>query len=187
MKIDRYIEIIDFIENLKNNTRHSWTSTNRRESVAEHSLRLSMMAYFIKDEYPTLDVNKLILMCIFHDLGEAITGDIPSFKKTDEDRQEEEKKLNKFLQSLDEPYRTDLLELFDEMNEKKTLEAKLYKALDRMEAVMQHNSANLSTWLDLEYELNKTYGEEDAGFSEYTKKLRKRLKEITEEKIKNEK
>lgn len=185
MEIDRYIEIVDFLENLKNNTRHSWTSTNRRESVAEHSLRLAMMAYFIKDEYQNIDANKLILMCIFHDLGEVITGDIPSFEKTDDDRKMESEKLRDFLKSIDEPYRSELLNLFDEMEKLETEEAKLYKALDRMEAVIQHNSADLSTWIPLEFELNKTYGEKEANFSDYTRELRKKLKEITEEKIKN--
>ena len=76
----RLIEIMSVAEKLKNNTRHSWTSSNRQESVAEHSWRLSLMAYFVKDEFPEADISKVILMCIFHDLGEAITGDIPSFK-----------------------------------------------------------------------------------------------------------
>ncbi len=37
------------------------------------------MAYFVQDEFPEADIDKVIQMCIFHDMGEAITGDIPAF------------------------------------------------------------------------------------------------------------
>lgn len=183
MKIEKYIEIINFAENLKNNTRHSWTSTGRRESVAEHSWRLSVMAYFIKDEFPDIDLGKLILMCIFHDLGEAITGDIPSFEKKQEDSIKEEKELYKYLDTLPQPYKKELKELFDEMIAMETFEAKLHKALDKMEAVIQHNSSDLSTWIPLEYSLNQTYGEKECQMSKYTAKLRQYLKETTVKKI----
>ena len=85
MNIKKFIEIMSVAEKLKNNTRHSRTSSNRHESVAEHSWRLSLMAYLVKDEFPDADINKVILMSIIHDLGEAITGDIPAFKKTASD------------------------------------------------------------------------------------------------------
>ena len=79
MEVNRYLEILGVFEKLKNNTRHSFTSSGRKESVAEHSHRLAVMAYFVKDEYPDADIGKVILMCLFHDLGEAFTGDVPSF------------------------------------------------------------------------------------------------------------
>lgn len=85
MYIKQLIKFMSIAEKLKNNTRHSWTSDGRQESVAEHSWRLSLMAYLVKDEYPDADINKVILMCICHDLGEAITGDIPAFYKTESD------------------------------------------------------------------------------------------------------
>ena len=47
MDIKKLIETMSISENLKNYTRHSWTSTLRQESIAEHSWRLSLMAYFI--------------------------------------------------------------------------------------------------------------------------------------------
>ena len=78
------INLMAIVEKLKCNTRHSYTSTGRHESVAEHTCRLSLMAYFVQDEFPEADINKVIQMCILHDLGEAITGDIPSFLKTKE-------------------------------------------------------------------------------------------------------
>ena len=175
----KLIEIMSVAEKLKNNTRHSWTSTNRQESVAEHSWRVSLMAYFMKDEFPEVDINKVILMSICHDLGEAITGDIPSFKKNDKDWIIENKAVNQLINSLPEPYKEELSGMFLEMEEQKTLESRIYKALDKMEVIIQHNEADLSTWIPLEYELNLVHGEKEVQFSEYMKKLRQVIYEDT--------
>lgn len=69
-------------ERLKGTTRHCYTSNGRRESVAEHSWMMTLMAFFLQEEFPEADMNKVIRMCIIHDLGEAFTGDIPSFEKS---------------------------------------------------------------------------------------------------------
>ena len=74
-----YLSILSVAERLKCNTRHSWTSSGRHESVAEHSWRLALMAMLAADEFPDLDMDRVIRMCIIHDLGEAFTGDIPAF------------------------------------------------------------------------------------------------------------
>jgi len=179
----KLIELMKTAEALKRNTRHSWTSNGRRESVAEHSWRLSLLAYFVKDEFPAADFHKINLMCICHDLGEAFTGDIPSFQKTASDEAAEAAALNAFLSELPEPFRTELNGLFSEMAEQKTLEAKVYKALDKLEAVMQHNEADISTWLPLEYSLNFEYGREEAAFSDYMEKLRQEICRDTARKI----
>ena len=68
------------------------------------------------------------------------------------------------------------------MEEKETLEAQIYKALDRMEALIQHNEAALSTWLPLEYDLQMTYGEKDVQFSGYLKELKRQINEDSEKK-----
>lgn len=172
MKITDYIKIIDTFEAMKRNTRHSWLSDGRRESVAEHSWRLAAMAYFVKDEFPEADISKVIMMCIFHDIGEAFTGDIPVFLKTEDDESAEENTIDRFLNTLSEPYQSELKALFKEMFELKTPEARIYKALDKMEAVIQHNEADISTWLPLEYDLQINYGEKEVQFSEYMKNLK---------------
>jgi putative hydrolase of HD superfamily len=71
------------------------------------------------------------------------------------------------------------------MEAKETPEARLYKALDNMEAVLSHNEASLDTWIPLEYTLNLTYGEENAAFSPYTRELRAALAVQTKQKIQN--
>lgn len=90
--------------------------------------------------------------------------------------------INRYMELLD---RAELAELFAEMKERKTTEAKLYKALDKMEAVIQHNEADISTWLPLEYDLQLTYGEKETAFSEATRNLKKRANEDSVEKMKN--
>ena len=64
-----------------------------------------------------------------------------------------------------------------------TKEAKLYKSLDKMEAVIQHNEADISSWLPLEYDLQLTYGAEEVAFSPYTLGLKEYVNDRTREKI----
>ncbi len=187
MKISEYIKILNTFEAMKRNTRHSWLSDGRHESVAEHSWRITVMAYFIKDEFPEADIDKVIKMCLFHDIGEAFTGDIPAFLKTTEDEIIEENTVDKFIAALPEVYRNELVPLFDEMNRLETLEAKIYKALDKMETLIQHNEADISTWLPLEYEMNLVYGENEVQFSEYMRELKKAVNEESVRKIEEEK
>lgn len=186
MKPEEYISFLSVIEKLKCNTRHSWTSSGRAESVAEHSWRLAVMALLCADEFPKLDINKVIKMCLIHDFGEALTGDVPSFWKTDKHEEEEQQAIESLLGRLPEQLRSELGALFAEMEAKETQEAKLYKALDNMEAVVSHNEAPISTWIPREYEENLIYGEENAAFSAWTKKLREVLKDDSLRKIERE-
>ncbi|MBQ8392445.1 MAG: HD domain-containing protein [Clostridia bacterium] len=182
-----FIEFLNKIEKLKCNTRHSWTSTGRQESVAEHSWRLAVMAMLCENEYPSLDINKVIRMCLIHDIGEAITGDIPAFLKTHGHENDEKKAINTLLSTLPQKEMTELTALFEEMNDLSSAEAKLYKALDNMEAIISHNEAPISTWLPREFHENLTYGTENCEFSEWTRILRKELKRDSIQKIEEEK
>ena len=183
MNTSTFLEILKVAEKLKCNTRHSWTSSGRHESVAEHSWRVALMALLMRDEFPELDMDKVIHMCLIHDLGESFTGDIPSFEKKEEDTQKEDEAFFEWLDTFPSPYREEFTELLIEMNELKTGEAKLYKALDNLEAVIQHNEADISTWIPLEYELQFTYGADKVGFSPYLKDLKKELDKRNTEKI----
>jgi len=122
-------------------------------------------------------------MCVIHDLGEAFTGDIPAFEKTEADEEREERLLMEWVSSLPDPYAEKMKSLYEEMADRSTLEAKIYKAIDSLEAVLQHNLSDLSTWLPMEYELNQTYGEDKTAFSEYMRELRREAREDTVRKI----
>lgn len=182
----KFIELMHLAERLKDTPRHSWTSQGRRESVAEHSWRLALMAVFLKDDFPEADWEKVLTMAVLHDMGECFTGDIPAFEKTDEDRRTEYERLRAWCASLPQPYDAQTASLFQEMEELKTLESRIVKALDKMEAMIQHNEADISTWLPLEYDLNLTYGEAQAAFSDKMKQLRREIKLETIEKMRAE-
>ena len=183
MQIQEYLNVMHVAERLKDAVRHGYSSGGRRESVAEHSWRITLMAYFLQDEFPQADMNKVMEMCLIHDLGECFTGDIPTFLKTDADEQREEHLLDQWVSSLPEPYSPRMRELYAEMEALETQEAKIYKALDKMEAVLQHNEAPLSTWIPREYELNLTYGFEQAAFSPYLTALREQMLLDTRQKL----
>lgn len=183
MQPQELLEFLGVIEKLKCNTRHSWTSSGRKESIAEHSWRLAVIAMLLKDEFDDTDNNKLIKMCLVHDFGEAITGDIPCFNKNKSDEKHEDCEVDKLISTLPEKQRLELSQLFIEMREMKTTEAKLVKALDKLEAVISHNEADISTWIPLEYELNVVYGKDECKDFEYLVKLRKLLKDISLKKI----
>lgn len=183
MKCEELLQILHTVNKLKDTTRHCYTPAGRHESVAEHSWRISLMAYFVKDEFPEADINKVILMCLIHDLGEIFTGDIPAFDKTDADIAKEDSLLTSWVKSLPEPYRTEMLALYEEMNALETLEARIYKAMDKMEAVIAHDESDIKTWEPLEYKLQLTYGAENVQFSEYTKALKAAVDKETLQKI----
>ena len=86
------------------------------------------------------------------------------------------------LGQLPEPYHGELSELFREMKEQQTSEAKLYKALDKLEALIQHNEADLSTWIPLEYDLQMTYGTKECSFDRYINELRNMVREDSRKK-----
>ncbi len=183
MKPAELLQILHTAEKLKDTTRHCDTSGGRRESVAEHSWRLALMAYLLRDEFPALDMDKVVRMCLIHDLGECFTGDIPSFLKTGADAAREDSLLARWVSSLPVPYRTDMAALYAEMDALETQEARLYKALDKLEAVIQHNEAPISTWLPREYALNLTYADENVAFSPYLTALREAVRDETKAKI----
>lgn len=183
MRCEELLSILSVAERLKCNTRHSDTSNGRRESVAEHSWRIALMAMLLEDEFPDTDINKVIKMCLIHDLGEAFTGDIATFRKTEEDSKIEDQLYQEWIAGFPAFQREQFQSLLLEMSELKTGEARLYKALDKMEAVIQHNEADISSWLPLEYDLQLTYGRETVAFSPYLMELKKCIDSWTRKKI----
>ena len=181
-----FLEILHVAERLKDTMRHSTTTNGRPESVAEHSWRTALMALLLSGEFPELDIHKVVAMCLIHDLGECFTGDIPSFRKTDADRQTEDDLLERWVASLPEELSKDLSALFREMDAQKTGEAKLYKALDKLEVLIQHNEAPLETWTEQEYDLNQTYAFDTVADFPWLAELRKEILLDTLEKIEGE-
>ena len=179
------LEILHVAERLKCNTRHCDTSTGRRESVAEHSWRLCLFAMLLEQEpeFRSLDTGRVLRMCLIHDLGEAFTGDIPAFSKSAQDEGREQALYEDWIAQFPPANRAQFQALLAEMTALATPEAKLYKALDKLEAVIQHNEASLDSWLPLEYDLQRTYGQEAVQFSPYLRALKAEIDRWTVEKI----
>lgn len=185
MTASEFMDFLHILEKLKCSTRHGWTSTGRHESVAEHSFRLCCMALLLESEFPELDMNRVLKLCVVHDWGEAVTGDIPAFDKTASDEETERRATASLTARL--PDRREALDaLFAELDALETPEAKLAKALDRVEAVIQHNEAPLDTWIDLERTLNLEYGEADCEAFPFMKELRSLARRDSIEKLERE-
>ena len=186
MEAREFLEILHVAERLKDTPRHCTTSQGRTESVAEHSWRISLMAFLLRSEFPDLDMDKVTRMCLIHDLGECFTGDIPTFLKTDTDRETEDSLLDRWVRNLPEPLSREMSALYREMDAQQTGEAKLYKALDKLEALIQHNESPLDTWSENEFELNKHYAFDAVAFSDWLTALRNEILFDTLEKIQRE-
>ena len=88
------------------------------------------MAFLLKDEFPEADINKVVSMCLIHDLGECFTGDIPTFIKTNQDRETEDSLLYRWVKSLPKEVADRMLALYEEMDAQKTIES-FTKAVER--------------------------------------------------------
>lgn len=183
MEIENLVAFLDKLEGLKNNTRHSWTSTGRRESVAEHCWRLCVMAWLLRDKFPGVDMDEVLLLCLIHDWGEALVGDVPSFYKTESDDLSEDEAVRLLLADLPLEDREILEPLFLSFSLQSTPEARLARALDKLEVVHQHNQADLSTWLPLEYRLNQDYAEEQCREFPYLLELQQKLRADSRQKL----
>lgn len=157
--------ILDFLraaERLKNVTRSAYTSEGHPESVAEHTWRLCLMALLFHDRFPELDFAKLIKICIVHDLGEAIGGDIPAPQQsaTKEKSEQERIDLLELLEPLPQRLRDEVTGLWDAYEAATCPEAKLAKGLDKLETILQHNQGQNPP--DFDYRFNLEYG---AGYT----------------------
>lgn len=186
MTPQEYLSILHTAERLKDTPRHCTTARGRVESVAEHSWRAALMAFLLRGEFPGMDMDKVIAMCLIHDLGECFTGDIPTFIKTDADRENEDALLSRWVSGLPGEVSAEMGALYAEMEALTTPEARLYKAIDKLEALIQHNESPLSTWSENEYGLNKTYAFDAVAFSQWLTALRREILRDTLQKIETE-
>ena len=179
----QFIAFLGRVEKLKSVPRHCVTPEGVPESVAAHSWRAALMAFLMKDELGEIDIDKVIRMCLLHDIGEAVTGDIPTFLKKESHERAEKKAVDDLLSGLPGPLYEEVTALFAEMEALETKEAKVYKALDKLEAVISHNESDISTWLPLEYELQQTYAAKNVEGFPFLEGLQEQAVKRTLEKI----
>ena len=158
--LEKQIAFIRQAERLKSVTREAWTSDGRRESTAEHSWRLALLVGLLAPSFH-VDVEKALMMCLVHDLGELYIGDISAATRPDETQKhmDEERDVRRVLSLLPDGQRDDLLALWQEYNGNATEEARLVKALDKAETILQHG-------------FNLEYGKSYFSFHPLLKELR---------------
>ncbi|OWG19092.1 hypothetical protein KDK82_2574 [Delftia sp. K82] len=174
---------LDFLreaEKLKSVLRSAHTSTGRTESTAEHSWRLCLMAIAFEDQFAQLDMLKL---CVIHDLGEAIHGDIPAVEKNQHpDKSAQEKAdLLHLTRSLQPGHRDAIMALWQEYEDAATPEARAVKALDKLETILQHNQGINPQ--DFDYGFNLGYGRKYTGADPLFAQVRSLLDEDTRQKM----
>lgn len=152
------VAFLQAAERLKDTLRSGHTAGGRPESTAEHSWRLCLMVLVLERQLPGVDLLRLLKLCIVHDLGEAISGDVPATRQTADDGKaaRERADLAALAAPLPEPETAAILALWDEYDAAATPEAVLAKGLDKIETVLQHAiGANPA---DFDYGFNLTYG-----------------------------
>lgn len=156
-------ERLDFIrraESLKDTLRSAYTTTGRTESVADHTWRLTLLAITFADLLPNIDLLRLLKICVLHDLGEAIDGDIPApaqvgmAPKSDKERRD----FDMLMDGLPTHLRSEFLSLWDDYEYVQSKEAQAAKALDKIETLIQHNQGRNPD--DFDYSFNLDYGKQ---------------------------
>lgn len=184
MELEKYIAFIEEAERLKSVVRTAWTSNGRRESTAEHSWRLALLAGVMKEYYPELDLSKVIMMSLIHDIGELYEGDISAALCPDKvDKFDIEFRAAKSVFGLlPEQVANQMMDLWMEYNSNTTPEAKLVKALDKAETIIQHNQGDNPE--DFNYQFNLGYGLEYFKDNKMLEQLRAVIDEKTRHKDK---
>jgi putative hydrolases of HD superfamily len=183
-ELDGLLSFLQAAERLKIVSRSAWTSAGQAESVAEHSWRLCLMAMLLYGQAPDVDLLRLIKMCLIHDLGEALGGDVPApaQSQTSGKAAQERSDLIQLLEPLSPALRREILELWDAYEAAETREAILAKGLDKLETILQHNQGRNPDSFD--YGFNLAYGQRYTARDPLLAAIRHRLDADTERRAK---
>ncbi len=149
-RIDKQLAFSLEIDKLKNIFRQTHLSgKGRNENDAEHSWHMAIMAYLLK-EYANekIDIAKVMLMCLIHDIVEIDAGDTYAYDaeslKTQKIREDAAKK--RIFSILPDEQSADLMALFDEFEAYETAESKFAHAMDNLQPLILNNSNNGGDW-----------------------------------------
>ena len=168
-------EFLRVAERMKDTLRSAYTAQGRTESVADHTWRLVLLVMTFADLLPDVDLLKLIKICVLHDLGEVIDGDIPapeqvgSAAKSGKERED----FRSVIEPLPDPVRAEFLSLWDEYDQAASPEARVAKALDKIETILQHNQGLNPP--DFDYAFNLSYGRAQTDQVPLARELREQL------------
>lgn len=182
MHSDELEGILTFLrgaERLKTVTRSGWTSVGEQESVAEHTWRLCLMAMLLCGRAEGVDLARLLKMCLIHDLGEAIGGDVPAPAQSAAGGKasQERADLLQLVEPLPGALRREIVALWDEYEGAASPEARLAKGLDKLETILQHTQGRNPA--DFDYAFNLAYGRQYTAADPVLAAFRARLDEAT--------
>jgi putative hydrolase of HD superfamily len=174
------LEFLRAAEALKHTTRVAWTSTGEQENVASHTWRLCLMALVLAPRFPGIDVGKLLRICIVHDLGEAIGGDISAKLQVNmpNKAEQERRDLLQLCEPLPAHTRDEIVALWDEYEQAASPEARIAKGLDKLETILQHNQGAMPD--DFDFRFNLEYGAKYTTDDPILRTIRAVLDEETE-------
>ena len=190
IQITSILKVLTLAERLKFELRHSYTSSGRQESVAEHTWRMSLMAVLIEPLLTKkVDTARLLKMIIIHDLVEAEASDVsaldvlrnPAIKV--QKIEKEKQAIENLRLALKETNGQEIYDLFYEFENKETYESRVANALDKLEVQLQHNHADFSTWEEIEYDMCYMM-DKHVVFDETLSELKKQIEEAAEQKMK---
>lgn len=184
-ELDGVLAFLRQAERLKTTSQSAHTSAGQVESVAEHSWRVGLMALVLRPAFPDVDLGRLLAICLVHDLGEAIGGDIPAPEQARRLATEpggkgaqERRDLETLVATLPLDVRNTVLSLWDEYENATSPEARLAKALDKLETILQHTQGDNPTGFD--YRFNLGYGRQYTAGNPILEALRSTLDQETE-------
>ena len=161
-RLKKQLDFILEIDKEKNILRQTHLSDHgRRENDAEHAWHMAIMAYLLK-EYSNepIDVAKVMIMCLIHDVVEIDAGDTYAYDaeglKTQKAREEAAKE--RIYSLLPDDQKQDLQALCDEFEERKTPEAKFARALDNLQPLLLNNSNDGGDWREHQVTEAQVYG-----------------------------
>lgn len=153
-------------ERLKDTLRTSRTSSGRPESVAEHTWRLCLTALAFGPALRAegVDLGRLLAILVVHDLGEALSGDVPATERGTPRALAKAERERADLVALSAPLpggaRAEVLALWEEYEAAATPEGRIAKGLDKLETILQHlegrNAPGFDHAFDLDYGRERT-------------------------------
>ena len=160
-RIKKQMEFSLEIDKVKNIFRQTHLSGHgRRENDAEHSWHMAIMAYLLK-EYANEDVDiaKVMLMCLIHDIVEIDAGDTYAYDEVNLQTQKEREDAAKerIFSILPTEQKEELIALFDEFEAYETPESKFAHAMDNLQPLMLNNSNGGSDWCEHEVTAAQVY------------------------------
>ena len=160
-RLQKQLDFILEIDKEKNIFRQTHLSGHgRNENDAEHAWHMAIMAYLLQ-EYSNekIDVARVMLMCLIHDVVEIDAGDTYAYDaeglKTQKAREEAAKE--RLYSMLPDDQKADLTAIFDEFEERKTSEAKFARALDNLQPLLLNNSNDGGDWRNHDVTAEKVY------------------------------